>query len=162
MIAIQSNKKLQFPPASVGYVKMEIDLIKNKPSEGIYEIRIIDTCFDKIIEKRLKQNYVQQYTVVEPIVKIVPTVNDYEDVEIIKILQTNTRITKYDYAELKKLAEFLKVDFSNNELILENINNLFKQGLLLTTQQECLQGISGVNKGMYFSKIDDWAIIIEE
>lgn len=55
MIAIQSNKKLQFPPANVGYVKMEIDLIQNKPIEEVYEIRIIDTCFDIVLEKQLKK-----------------------------------------------------------------------------------------------------------
>ena len=51
MIAIKSNKKLQFPPASVGYVTMEIDLIQNKPKEELYELRIIDTCTDSVIEK---------------------------------------------------------------------------------------------------------------
>ena len=51
MVAIQSTKKLQFPPASVGYVKMEIDLIQNKPSEEIYEVRIVDTCFDNVKEE---------------------------------------------------------------------------------------------------------------
>lgn len=159
MIAIQSNKKLQFPPASFGYVKMEIDLIQNKPKEAVYELRIIDTCFDKVTETRLKSTYVKQFTTEEPITVIPPLQSDFEEFEKTKILATSTRFKKYSYSELKELAILLNVDFSDNLLTLENINNLFKQGLLLTTQSECQQGISGEGKGMYFSEISDWQII---
>ena len=51
IIAIKSNKKLQFPPTSIGYVVMEIDLIQNKPKEGIYELRIVDRCVEDVLEK---------------------------------------------------------------------------------------------------------------
>ena len=44
MIAIKSTKKLQFPPASIGYVTMEIDLVQNKPKEEVYELRIVEEC----------------------------------------------------------------------------------------------------------------------
>ena len=160
MIAIQSNKKLQFPPASVGYVKMEIDLIQNNIREQTYTVRIVDTCFEKIIENRLKSTYVEQYTTTEPITLIEPTEEDYEDVEIIKVLETVTRFTPYSYAKLKQLATFLNVDFSNNNMTVENINELFRQGLLVTTQMECQQGISGPGKGMYFGEINDWELLI--
>lgn len=156
MIAIQSNKKLQFPPASVGYVKMEIDLIQNKPIEEVYEIRIIDTCFDMVLEKQLKKNYVPKITEKEPITLIEPTEEDYEDVEIVKVFGTNTRLKRYTYSELKQLSTKLNIDFSDNSLTLQNINELFRQGLLVTTQLECQQGISGNKKGMYFSEVQDW------
>jgi|LakMenEpi03Aug12_release.lakeMendotaPanAssembly.Ray.scaffolds.fasta_scaffold00217_20 hypothetical protein len=159
MIAIQSNKKLQFPPANVGYVKMEIDLIQNKPSEEVYELRIIDTCFDKVIEKQLKKDYILQITPEKPINLIEPKEEDYEDVEVIKILGTNTRLKKYTYAQLKELSIQLNVDFSDNSLTLQNINELFQKGLLIIIQLECQQGISGKDKGMYFSKIEDWQIL---
>jgi hypothetical protein len=158
MIAIQSNKKLQFPPANVGYVKMEIDLIQNKPIEEVYELRIIDTCFDIVLEKQLKPDYVPQVTTEDPITLIEPTPTDYIDVEVAKVLATTTRLKQYTYSQLKELSLNLNVDFSDKALTLQNINELFKKGLLLTTQMECQQGISGENKGLYFSEIIDWFI----
>ena len=142
MIAIQSNKKLQFPPASVGFIKMEIDLIQNKPSEELYEVRIVDTCFDNVKEE-------------------VETINDKgelvkETKDIVKVFGTNVRFKQYAYAQLRKLATQLNVDFSDNTLTLENINELFREGLLLTTQLECQQGISTPGRGMYFSEAQDW------
>lgn len=142
MIAIQSNKKLMFPPASVGFIKMEIDLIQNKPSEELYELRIVDTCFDNVKEK------------VETLNEKGEIVEEIKDT--IKVFGTNVRIKIYPYVQLKQLATQLNVDFSNNTLILENINELFREGLLLTTQLECQQGISGEGKGMYFSEAQDW------
>ena len=159
MIAIQSNKKLQFPPASVGYVKMEIDLIQNKPIEEVYEIRIIDTCFDVVLEKQLKKDYIPKVTEEAPITLIEPTEEDYEDVEVVKVFGTNTRLKRYTYSELKQLSTKLNVDFSDNSLTLQNINELFQKGLLIIIQSECQQGISGEGKGMYFSEVDDWQIL---
>ena len=142
MIAIQSNKKLQFPPASVGFVKMEIDLIQNKPSEELYELRIIDTCFDNVKEE------IETLNEKGEIVK--------STVDTVKVFGTNVRIKVYPYAQLKQLATQLNVDFSDNTLTLENINELFREGLLLTTQLECQQGISTPGRGMYFSEAQDW------
>ena len=142
MIAIQSNKKLQFPPASVGFIKMEINLIQNKPSEELYELRIIDTCFDNVKEE------IETLNEKGEIVK--------STVDTVKVFGTNVRIKVYPYAQLKQLATQLNVDFSDNTLTLENINELFREGLLLTTQLECQQGISTPGRGMYFSEAQDW------
>lgn len=161
MIAIQSNKKLQFPPASVGYVRMEIDLIQNKPIEEVYELRIIDTCFDIVLEKQLKKDYIPKITEEEPITLMEPIEQDYEEVETIKVLGTNTRLKRYTYNELKQLSTKLNVDFSDKSLALQNINQLFQKGLLIITQTECQQGISGEGKGMYFSEINDWESIVK-
>lgn len=129
MIAIQSNVKLQFPQASFGFVRIEIDLIQNKPKEELYELRINDTCFDVINEEEV-------------------------------ILSKSQRFKQYSYAELKQLSAILNIDFSDNTKILESINEIFKKGLLLVTQNECLQGISGIpNKGMYFSEAQNWELI---
>ena len=145
MIAIQSNKKLQFPPASVGFIKMEINLIQNKPYEELYEVRMVDTCFDNVKEE-------------------IETLNEKGEVvkstvDTVKVFGTNVRIKVYPYAQLKQLATQLNVDFSDNTLTLENINELFREGLLLTTQLECQQGISTPGRGMYFSEAQDWEII---
>ena len=142
MVAIQSNKKLMFPPASVGFIKMEIDLIQNKPSEELYEVRIVDTCFDNVKEK------------VETLNEKGEIVEEIKDT--VKVFGTNVRIKVYPYAQLKQLATQLNVDFSDNTLTLENINELFREGLLLITQLECQQGISTPGRGMYFSEAQDW------
>ena len=145
MIAIQSNKKLQFPPASIGYVTIEIDLIQNKPKEGVYELRILDTCTDVVIEKTPVLN--TQGEIVE------------EEKEVVKVLGTNFRYKSYTYQELTQLGQILNIDASNFPSSIDYINELFKQGLLVTTQQECQEGISGEGKGMHFSEAQDWVIV---
>ena len=145
MIAIQSNKKLQFPPASIGYVTMEIDLIQNKPKEGVYELRILDTCTDVVIEKT-------------PVLNMQGEIEE-EEKEVVKVLGTNFRYKSYTYQELTQLGQILNIDASNFPSLIDYINELFKQGLLVTTQQECQEGISGEGKGMYFSEAQDWVII---
>jgi hypothetical protein len=147
MIAIQSNRKLQFPPASVGFVRMEIDLIQNKPKEEVYDLRIIDTCFEIATERRLKQSYVQQENVE-------PTEDDYEDVEIEVVLGKNTRFKTYSYDQLRQMSQAIPNSNADNEI--DRINELFSNGLLLITQMECSQNISGEGKGMYFSEATDW------
>lgn len=45
MISIKSNKELFFGQAKLGYVRMHIDMIINRPSERTYELKIVDSCF---------------------------------------------------------------------------------------------------------------------
>ena len=146
MIAIKSEKKLLFPPASVGYVTMEIDLIQNKPKEWIYELRIIDTCTDNILEKISVPN--EDGTGLEE-----------KEVEVVKTLGTNVRFKTYTYEELDMLGKILQLKDSDFPSLTDYINELFRQGLLITTQQECQKGISGEGKGMYFSEAQDWIIV---
>ena len=145
MIAIQSTKKLQFPPASIGYITMEIDLVQNKPKEEVYELRIVDTCTDVVVEKT-------------PILNIQGEIEE-EEKEVVKVLGTNVRSKIYTYQELSQLGQILKLNVSNFPSLTDYINELFKQGLLITTQQECQKGISGEGKGMYFSEVQDWIIV---
>ena len=145
MIAIQSNKKLQFTPASIGYVTMEIDLIQNKPNDEVYELRIIDTCTDVVIEKTFVPNIQGEI--------------EEQEKEVVKILGTNIRSKSYTYQELSQLGQILNLNISNFPSLTDYINELFRQGLLITTQQECQKGISGEGRGMYFSEIQDWIIV---
>ena len=145
MIAIKSNKKLQFPPASIGYVTMEIDLVQNKPKEEVYELRIVDTCTDVVVEKT-------------PVLNIQGEIAE-EEKEVVKVLGTNVRSKVYTYQELSQLGQILKLNVSDFPSLTDYINELFKQGLLITTQQECQKGISGEGKGMYFSEVQDWIIV---
>ena len=55
--------------------------------------------------------------------------------------------------ELDQLSTYLNVDMTVGNLR-ENINELFRKGLLLITQMECQKG-----EGMYFSEAQDWEII---
>ena len=82
-----------------------------------------------------------------------------EEKEVVKVLGTNFRYKSYTYQELSQLGQTLNLDASNFPSLIDYINELFKQGLLVTTQQECQEGISGEGKGMYFSEAQDWAII---
>ena len=145
MIAIKSTKKLQFPPASIGYVTMEIDLVQNKPKEEVYELRIVDTCTDVVIEKT-------------PVLNIQGEIEE-EEKEVVKVLGTNVRSKIYTYQELSQLGQILKLNVSDFPSLTDYINELFRQGLLITTQQECQKGISGEGRGMYFSEAQDWEII---
>ena len=145
MIAIKSTKKLQFPPASIGYVTMEIDLIQNKPNDEVYELRIIDTCTDVVIEKTFVPNIQGEI--------------EEQEKEVVKILGTNIRSKSYTYQELSQLGQILNLNISNFPSLTDYINELFRQGLLITTQQECQKGISGEGRGMYFSEIQDWIIV---
>ena len=145
MIAIKSTKKLQFPPASIGYVTMEIDLIQNKPNDEVYELRIIDTCTDVVIEKTFVPNIQGEI--------------EEQEKEVVKILGTNIRSKSYTYQELSQLGQILNLNISNFPSLTDYINELFRQGLLITTQQECQKGISGEGRGMYFSEAQDWIIV---
>lgn len=146
MIAIQSNKELYFPDGK-GFVKMEMDLITNKPYSESYEMRIVDSCYKEVEE---------EYTEIpdgetEPVVKTRMVTK--------QIGKSITRFKTMSYAELDALCDMLDVD-SMAIPMREKINESFRQGLLLVTQQECLNSISGeYGKGSYYSEAKDWEIV---
>lgn len=158
-IAIVSTAKLQFPPAHIGFVEMNIDLIQNKPEQKIYDLRIIDTCFE-MVEETYKQ----------PIVSMEPTAEG-EESEVIyeekqrtikKIFATQTRLRTYTYEQLSQLATMLNLDKTQFPTETEYINELFRQGLLIMTQQECQSNLAGEGLGMYFSRANQWEILRSE
>ena len=131
-----------FPPSFKGTVTMRIDLIQNKPEEEIYEMRIIDTCTQEVEEE------------------IEVPVGDEGEVEnqtrtfIKQLGQQVTRFKTITYTELDALSSILNVDMSDKTKIRENINELFRLGLLIITRKECSEG-----EGMYFSDSEDWEIV---
>lgn len=155
-IIIQSTKKLQFPPRFYGFVSMEIDLIQNKPAENKYEIRIIDSVYEyeeqiiETVENNSEKHQAQQLQ------------TKTETVRLKKILAQETRMRSYTYEELSQLSTLLALDKSQFSTETEYINELFRQGLLITTQKECIEGIAGKGFGMYFSASTDWIIKEEE
>lgn len=141
-IAIKSNKDLMFPPSYRGIVTTEIDLIQNKPAHEVYELRIIDTCTKQVEEEIENFNPETQQT-------------ETKTVTITKVLGTPvTRLKSYKYAELGQLSAVLNLNTEDFETQTDYINELFRQGLLITTQQECEAG-----SGMYFSEASDWEIV---
>ena len=149
MIAIQTNKDFIFN-TSRGKIKMEIDLIQNKPLEGIYEMRIIDSV-SKMVTENVQIGYSEQN---QPI---------YEEKTFEKVLDKKApRFKTLTYAELDTLAENLNVDMTTGNLR-ENYNELYRQGLLLFTQNECINGITGeAGFGMYFTQAQDWEVVPTE
>lgn len=144
MIAIQSKKDLLFPPSFKGTVTMKMDLIQNKPEQEIYEMRITDTCTTQFEQEA--------------------EVSVETDEEIQTQLQTQVvtrqlgkevvRFKTMSYAELDALSSALNIDISDKTKLRENINELFRQGLLFITQTECVEG-----HGNYFSQAQDWEIV---
>ncbi len=155
-IAIVSNEKLHFPPVYQGYVEMNIEVIQNKPEQEIYELRIVDTCFDWI-----EEDY-QEPIITPPIEEGGKPVIEFETRtrRIKKIFAQSVRPLKvFTYDELANLAKLIslkRVDFESDT---EFINELFRRGFLLMTKQECTVGLNGTGKGMYFSTADVWSIV---
>lgn len=148
MIAVKSNKVLQFPPTYRGIVTMEIDMIINRPEAEAYEMRIIDTC-TKIVQKE------------------VPVIGENgqlrEETEMKDVIEVQgkptTRFKLITYDEIDVLTEALGVDMTVGTLR-ENINELFRRVLLFITQKECGDGINGESGfGMYFTEAKDWEIV---
>lgn len=133
-----------FPPSFKGTVTMRIDLIQNKPEEEIYEMRIIDTC-----TKEVEEDF-------EVSVEVDGEIQTQIQTQLIikQIGQQIVRFKTMTYAELDTFSLSLNIDMSDKTKLRENINELFRQGLLLITQKECLEG-----QGNYFSQAQDWEIV---
>lgn len=151
MIAIQTNKDMIFN-SSKGRIRMEIDVIQNKPNQGLYEMRIVDSVNKDVEEEQEVPVTSEDGTITYETQKVI--VNKILDVK-------PPRFKTMTYEELDNLVQFLDVDMSQGNLR-ENINNLFRKGLLIVTQQECVNGISGEpGRGMYFTEAQDWEIFGE-
>lgn len=145
MIAIKSNKDLMFPPSFKGIITMKIDLIQNKPEQEIYELRIIDTCTKEVDEE-------QQVPVKD---KDGNFVFETQLAKVNKVFGKEVvRFKTMTYDELDQLTSILKINMSDKSKLRENINELFRLGLLAITQKECVEG-----QGNYFSEAQDWEIV---
>lgn len=143
MIAIRSKKELFFGEAKAGFIRMEIDEIINKPSTQMYTLKIIDTCFKEVEEE------VEVWNEAEGVMKT-------EKIKDERIQGQKTRYVSYSYDHVKGLAAILKLNKSKFPSEVEYINELFKKGLLIVTQKECVESLAGYdNKGMYLSEATD-------
>ena len=153
MIKLKSNKELMFPPMYKEIITMEIDLIQNKPQEGKYELRIIDTA-QKTVEEEFEVEVLDENGNVTVDNKDKP-ITEIKTREVQKQVGTPvTRLKTMTYEELDALATILNVDMTDKAQLRENINELFRQGLLAITTKEASEG-----EGMYFSEVGDWEIV---
>ncbi len=145
IIAIETKRELFFGQNKSGFIRMNIDLIINNPSREEYTLKIVDSCLKKEVLSHPMENdagviQMQEETIERELIK-------------------TERYVTYTYDDVKKLAGYLKLDKSKFSSEVEYINELFRQGLLAITLQECKDGISGKGKGMYQSEIKDWALV---
>lgn len=146
MIAIRSNKELFFGEAKLGFIRMEVEEIINRPASQTYTLRIVDTCFKEIEEE------IEVWNETEGVMKT-------EKIKDERIQGQKTRYVSYSYNHIKGLADALKLDKSKFPSEVEYINELFKLGLLIVTQKECKESLAGYeNKGMYLSEATDWEL----
>lgn len=127
-IAIKSNVKLQFPPANFGFVEIAIDLIQNKKDQQVYELRLIDICFDIVNDERVILNSLTRF-------------KTYSYAEIGALAQA----VNIDFTDPTKRVEQINEIFSKGLLAvtqLECINGV--------------SGVT--NKGMYFSEVQNWEL----
>nr|DAM45110.1 MAG TPA: hypothetical protein [Caudoviricetes sp.] len=146
MISIKSNKELFFGQAKLGYVRMHIDMIINRPTERTYELKIVDSCF-KLEEEEV------------PVYDEVNHVYERKTVTVEVPIAKKDRFVTYNYETVEGLAKVLNLKRTDFDSDTKYINELFRQGLLLTTKKECQDSISGISgKGMYLSEVQDWEI----
>lgn len=153
MIKLKSNKELMFPPYLRGFVTMDMDIIQNKPNEKVYEMRIVDSCSQKVMKdfEEPVLNEDGKPTFEEDGTPITTTIQ--REVEV----QVGTPVTRFKYMsydELGQLAVALNVDMSDPANLVENIQELFRQGFLIITNKEAAEGV-----GMYYSEPGDFSIV---
>ena len=143
-IAIKSKRKLPFDLVLriEGFVKVEIDLYQ-RTKKGWY-LRIIDTCTYEIEEMQVQPNPENP----EEMIQVPVKVEQYKSI---------TREKEYPAEFLNGLALAVNAKkILKNETFAEDLDKLFKVGLLALTQKECVEG-----KGIYFSNAEDWELCEE-
>lgn len=140
-IAIKSKRKLPFDIVQriEGFIKVEIDLYQ-RTKNGWY-LRIVDTC-----------------TYGEESVEVQPNPENPEEMIQVPVMvektQSITREKVYPAEFLNGLALAVNAKkILKNETFAEDLDKLFKVGLLALTQKECLDG-----KGIYLSNAEDWEL----
>lgn len=84
------------------------------------------------------------------------TLKDFVITDSTKI-EIKTRFSEYTDEEMNMLSALVNLPAPDASELAEFVEEVFRQGLLLKTQQECLQG-----KGIYFSEAEDWEIVNED
>lgn len=146
MIKIISNTELTFDPVTrvKGIIEVEIINYTRNIVQGTYNLTLQDSVLipTKMMEPyHIPAKYNEDGSIKEP--------ERWEEREIV-YMERESRIRNrvYKDAELNQLIAGLQVE---EPISIENIDDVFRDGLLFITQMECDQG-----KGIYFSKSEDW------
>ncbi len=146
-ITIKTTKEFFFGGAKKGIIKMCITEKLDKPEDEKYYLKIVDSCVKEREELRPKVDETGAVIGTETIIE--------EDV-----LGSIERYLTFTYAELNAIAKALNLNIKYFENITDFINELFRQGFLFVTVNECKAGILGEKgKGRYQTTAPDWVIV---
>ena len=143
---IKSTRELVFDPVSrkKGFIEVEIILYSRNPRQKTYNLTIEDRLAipTTMMEPfHIPAKYNEDGSIKEP--------EQWEEQEVEYMeRESRTRSRVYKDTELNQLIAGLQVE---EPITIENIDDVFRDGLLFITQMECDQ-----NKGTYFSKSEDW------
>ena len=142
-IAIETNKEFQFDGDRTGFIRMEIRSVTNDIISEMYTLNILDSVF-KVETVQVRKDD--------------PTGEDDKfETSVARFnIGSKLRTVTRSYKELDALAKLLNLkreDFKNES---HYVNSLFRKGLLLITQRECLEGYMGTNLGRYKTTAVDW------
>lgn len=146
MIKIKSNRELVFDTVSrkKGFIEVEIINYTRNPRQKTYILTIEDRLAipTKMMEPfHIPAKYNEDGSIKEE--------ERWEEREIEYFeYETRQRYKTYKDEELEQLIQAMDKE---EPISIENIDDVFRDGLLYITQMECDQ-----NKGIYFSKSEDW------
>lgn len=149
MIKIKSVRELTFDPVTrvTGIIEVEVVSYLRNSRNKTYNLTLQDTVF--IPAKTMEEIYIpakynEDGTIKEP--------ERFEEVEVDYFeTESSTRNRIYKDDELTALLQGMEIE---QPISVNNIDDVFRQGLLFITQMECEQG-----KGIYFSDAQDWEIV---
>ena len=139
MIAIKTKTHLPFQPSFEGFIKMNVVNIINYPGSEMYQMNIEDYCY---IDDERKGWDSEGNEIMIPYEKI--------------LYKYPVRPVPLSSEKIDMLTSAINVDLSDKTKLRENLDEVFRQGLLLLTQMECNDP---VEKGRYFTKAEDWEIV---
>lgn len=146
MIKIKSTRELVFDPISrkKGFIEVEIILYSRNPRQKTYNLTIEDRLIipTTMMEPfHIPAKYNEDGTIKEE--------ERWEEREIEYFeYESRQRYKTYKDSELDQLIQAMGIE---EPITVSNIDEIFSQGLLFITQQECEEG-----KGIYFSEAKDW------
>lgn len=146
MIKIQSTRELTFDPVSrvEGIIEVEIINYTRNVIQGTYNLTLQDSVLipTKMMEPfHIPAKYNEDGTIKEA--------ERWEEREVEYMERESRQRNKvFKDSELNQMIAGLQVE---EPITIENIDDVFRDGLLFITQMECDQG-----KGIYFSKSEDW------
>lgn len=145
-VAIKTNEKFFFKGAVKGFIEMKIKLAQLQFEEGQWELILIDTCYDfeeiRVLREGTGEN------------------PQYDIITVRKDLAFEIREgKKFSFTEIDKIAKVSGLNRANFNTEMDFIKEVFRKGLLYTTQEECNRGILEPGKGMYNTPAYVWEIV---